>query len=173
VDEKIAKFRGSIATKNRLERVGQLRLNAWEPYEGKSMRHSRLLYVAAAAVGLFAAPVTASAQAYPTRPIQVIVPFAGGSASDVVMRILLDRMARSIGQPFIVDNRPGAGGNIGTSAATKAAPDGYTLVMGSTGPMAANRTLYRDLGYDPDKDLEPVSLFAHFPILVVVSSNCR
>jgi tripartite-type tricarboxylate transporter receptor subunit TctC len=133
------------------------------------MRPSRLLHVAAAAVGLFAAPVTASAQAYPTRPIQVIVPFAGGSASDVVMRILLDRMAKSIGQPFIVDNRPGAGGNIGTSAATKATPDGYTLVMGSTGPMAANRTLYRDLGYDPEKDLEPISLFAHFPILIVVS----
>jgi tripartite-type tricarboxylate transporter receptor subunit TctC len=130
-----------------------------------------LLHVAAAAVGILAAPVTASAQAYPTRPIQVIVPFAGGSASDVVMRILLDRMAKSIGQPFIVDNRPGAGGNIGTSAATKAAPDGYTLVMGSTGPMAANRTLYRDLGYDPDKDLEPISLFAYFPILVVVSSK--
>jgi tripartite-type tricarboxylate transporter receptor subunit TctC len=130
-----------------------------------------LLHVAAATVGILAAPVTASAQAYPTRPIQVIVPFAGGSASDVVMRILLDRMAKSIGQPFIVDNRPGAGGNIGTSAATKAAPDGYTLVMGSTGPMAANRTLYRDLGYDPDKDLEPISLFAYFPILVVVSSK--
>ena len=135
------------------------------------MTRSRLLHVAAAAVGILAAPVTASAQAYPTRPIQVIVPFAGGSASDVVMRILLDRMAKSIGQPFIVDNRPGAGGNIGTSAATKAAPDGYTLVMGSTGPMAANRTLYRDLGYDPDKDLEPISLFAYFPILVVVSSK--
>jgi tripartite-type tricarboxylate transporter receptor subunit TctC len=135
------------------------------------MTRSRLLHVAAAAVGILAAPVTASAQAYPTRPIQVIVPFAGGSASDVVMRILLDRMAKSIGQPFIVDNRPGAGGNIGTSAAIKAAPDGYTLVMGSTGPMAANRTLYRDLGYDPDKDLEPISLFAYFPILVVVSSK--
>jgi tripartite-type tricarboxylate transporter receptor subunit TctC len=135
------------------------------------MRRQRLLHVAAAAFGILAAPVTASAQAYPTRPIQVIVPFAGGSASDVVMRILLDRMAKSIGQPFIVDNRPGAGGNIGTSAATKAAPDGYTLVMGSTGPMAANRTLYRDLGYDPDKDLEPISLFAYFPILVVVSSK--
>lgn len=135
------------------------------------MRRPRLLHVAAAAVGILAAPVTASAQAYPTRPIQVIVPFAGGSASDVVMRILLDRMAKSIGQPFIVDNRPGAGGNIGTSAATKATPDGYTLVMGSTGPMAANRTLYRDLGYDPDKDLEPISLFAYFPILVVVSSK--
>src|SRR6266542_2280270 len=133
------------------------------------MTRSHLLHVAAAAVAILAAP--ASEQAYPTRPIQVIVPFAGGSASDVVMRILLDRMAKSIGQPFIVDNRPGAGGNIGTSAATKAAPDGYTLVMGSTGPMAANRTLYRDLGYDPDKDLEPISLFAYFTILIVVSSK--
>src|SRR5262252_4474388 len=136
-----------------------------------SMTRSRFLHVAAAAVGILAAPVAASGQVYPTRPIQVIVPFAGGSASDVVMRILLDRMAKSIGQPFIVDNRPGAGGNIGTNAATKATPDGYTLVMGSTGPMAANRTLYRDLGYDPEKDLEPISLFAHFPILIVVSSK--
>ncbi len=131
----------------------------------------RFLHLAAIAIGTLAAPGLASAQAYPTRPIQVIVPFAGGSASDVVMRILLDRMAKSIGQPFVVDNRPGAGGNIGTSAATKATPDGYTLVMGSTGPLAANRTLYRDLGYDPEKDLEPISLFAHFPILIVVSSK--
>jgi tripartite-type tricarboxylate transporter receptor subunit TctC len=68
----------------------------------------------------------ADAQTYPARPIQVIVPFAGGSASDVVTRIMLDRMAKSIGQPFIVDNRPGAGGNTGTAAAAKAAPDGYT-----------------------------------------------
>src|SRR5436305_11846617 len=135
------------------------------------MQSSRLLPVAAAVVALLGAPAPASAQTSPTRPIQVIVPFAGGSASDVVMRILLDRMAKSIGQPFIVDNRPGAGGNIGTSGATKAAPDGYTLVMGSTGPMAANRKLYHDLGYDPDKDLEPISLFAHFPILIVVSSK--
>jgi len=131
----------------------------------------RFLHLAAIAIGTLAAPGLASAQAYPTRPIQVIVPFAGDSASDVVMRILLDRMAKSIGQPFVVDNRPGAGGNIGTSAATKATPDGYTLVMGSTGPLAANRTLYRDLGYDPEKDLEPISLFAHFPILIVVSSK--
>jgi len=136
------------------------------------MTRLRLLYVAAAAVAIIAAPAAASEQAYATRPIQVIVPFAGGrSASDVVMRILLDRMAKSMGQPFVVDNRPGAGGNIGTNAATKATPDGYTLVMGSTGPMAANRTLYRDLGYDPEKDLEPISLFAHFPILVVVSAK--
>src|SRR5467141_2037853 len=134
------------------------------------MTHSRLLH-AVAAIALFAAPAMASEQAYPTRPIQVIVPFAGGSASDVVMRILLDRMGQSIGQSFIVDNRPGAGGNTATSAATKAAPDGYTLVMGSTGPLASNRTLYRDLGYDPEKDLEQISLFSHFPILVAVSSK--
>src|SRR5262249_17340361 len=129
-------------------------LNAGTPerqvlLRGEHMRPQRrqFLHLAAAAVGSLAAPATASAQAYPTRPIQVIVPYAGGSASDVVMRILLDRMGQSIGQPFIVDNRPGAGGNIGTAAATKAAPDGYTLVLGSTGPLASNKTLYRDLGY--------------------------
>ena len=94
----------------------------------------------------------AHAQNYPARPIQVIVPFAGGSASDVVTRIMLDRMAKSIGQPFIVDNRPGAGGNTGTPAAAKAAPDGYTLVMSRLGPLAANRTLFEILGYDPEKD---------------------
>jgi tripartite-type tricarboxylate transporter receptor subunit TctC len=111
------------------------------------------------------------AQNYPIRPITVIVPFAGGSASDVVMRIMLDRMSRSIGQPFIIDNRPGAGGNTGTAAAVKAAPEGYTLVMSSVGPLAANLALYRDVGYDPAKDLAPISLVAHFPNLVVVNSK--
>src|SRR5947199_5698704 len=112
------------------------------------MQPSRLLPVAAAVVALLGAPAMASEQAYPTRPIQVIVPFAGGSASDVVMRILLDRMGKRLGQPFIVDNRPGAGGNTGTFAGSKAAPDGYTLVMSSVGPLAANRTLFKSLGYD-------------------------
>src|SRR2546427_2203606 len=105
------------------------------------MTRSHLLHVAAAAVAILAAP--ASAQTYPTKPIQVIIPFAGGSASDVVTRILLDRAGRSIGQPFVVDNRPGAGGNIGTMAASKAAPDGYTLAATGSGPIASNKTLYR------------------------------
>src|SRR5258708_34674265 len=109
------------------------------------MTHSRLLH-AVAAIALFAAPAMASEQAYPARPNQVIVPFAGGSASDVVTRIMLDRMAKSIGQPFIVDNRPGAGGNTGTQAAARTAPDGYTLVMSTVGPLAANRTLFKSLG---------------------------
>src|SRR5216684_3904717 len=81
---------------------------------------------------------SAGAENYPTRPIQVIVPFAGGSASDVVTRILLDRTAKSIGQPFIIENRPGAGGNTGTMAAAKATPDGYTLVATGSGPAAVN-----------------------------------
>src|SRR5580765_7341114 len=79
----------------------------------------------------------AQAQDYPARPIQVIVPFAGGSASDVVTRIMLDRMGKTLGQSFIVDNRPGGGGNIGTALASRAAPDGYTLVMSTVGPLAA------------------------------------
>jgi len=113
----------------------------------------------------------AAAQSYPTRTIQVIVPFAGGSASDVVTRILLNRMSTSFGQPIIVDNRPGAGGNIGTAAATKVEPDGYTLVMSTVGPLAANRTLYHELGYNPEKDFTPISLFAILPNVIVINSK--
>jgi len=126
--------------------------------------------IALAAALLLGAPL-AQAQTYPNRPIQVIVPFAGGSASDVVMRVLLERMGVALGHRFIVDNRPGAGGNTGTAAATKAAPDGYTLVMSSVGPLAANKTLYKDLGYDPEHDLAPIALFATLPNVIVVSKK--
>src|SRR5262249_36607236 len=85
--------------------------------------------------------------------------------------ILLDRAAKSLGEPFIVDNRPGAGGNTGTLAAVRATPDGYTIVGSGTGPVAANKTLYRDLGYDPEKDLEPVSMIGVFPIVVTASAK--
>jgi tripartite-type tricarboxylate transporter receptor subunit TctC len=108
---------------------------------------------------------------YPTRPIQVIVPFAGGSASDVITRILLQEMSKSLGQNFVVDNRPGAGGNTGTAAATRAAPDGYTLVMSTSGPLAANKTLFKSLGYNPEKDFAPISLFAILPNVIVINSK--
>jgi tripartite-type tricarboxylate transporter receptor subunit TctC len=132
---------------------------------------NRLTMAAALALALLCGPETASAQSYPARSIQVIVPFAGGSASDVVMRVLLERMGTSMGRRFIVDNRPGAGGNTGTAAAAKADPDGYTLVMGTLGPLAANKTLFRDLGYDPENDFEPISLFATLPNVIVVSAK--
>jgi tripartite-type tricarboxylate transporter receptor subunit TctC len=119
------------------------------------------------------AVVTARAQVkdYPNRPIQVIVPFAGGSASDVVTRVMLIEMAKSLGQQFVVDNRPGAGGNTGTAIASKAAPDGYTLVMSTSGPLAANKTLFKVLGYDPEKDFAPISLFAILPNVIVINSK--
>ena len=118
---------------------------------------------------LLAAP--ARAQDYPSRPITAIVPFAGGSASDVVSRILFDHMSKSLGQPIIVENRPGAGGNNGTADAAKAAPDGYTIVGGGSGPVAANVTLYKQLDYDPQKDLVTISPFASFTIVVVASNK--
>jgi tripartite-type tricarboxylate transporter receptor subunit TctC len=132
---------------------------------------TRRLVTLAFATAAVLAGTLAQAQDYPARPIQVIAPFAGGSASDVVLRIMLDRMARTLGQPFVVDNRPGAGGNIGTQAVTRTAPDGYTLVMSSVGPLAANRTLFKSLGYDPEKDFSPISLFAILPNVVVINSK--
>src|SRR5215467_80294 len=120
---------------------------------------------------LIGATTAALAQNYPTRPIMAIVPFAGGSAKDVVSRILFDRMSKSLGQPIIVENRPGAGGNNGTADAAKAAPDGYTIVGSGSGPVAANVTLYKHLDYDPQKDLVTISPFASFTIVVVASNK--
>jgi tripartite-type tricarboxylate transporter receptor subunit TctC len=137
----------------------------------KATTAKRFLLGAIVALAALIRGTIADAEIYPSRPITMIVPFAGGSASDVVTRILADRMSKSMGQPIIVDNRPGAGGNTGTAVATKATPDGYTLVASGTGPIAANKTLYRDLGYDPEKDLETVSPFALFTIVVAASTK--
>jgi tripartite-type tricarboxylate transporter receptor subunit TctC len=113
----------------------------------------------------------AKAQQYPTRTITVIIPFAGGSASDVVSRIMFDKMSKNMGQPMVVENRPGAGGNSGTLQGARSTPDGYTLIGGGSGPVAANLSLYKSLGYDPEKDLEMISPFAGFTIVVVASKN--
>lgn len=131
-------------------------------------RHISVAVIACAAI---VCGVSAKAQTYPARPVTVIVPFAGGSASDVVTRIMLDRMGKTLGQSFIVDNRPGGGGNIGTAMAVRAAPDGYTLVMSTVGPLAANRTLFKSLGYDPENDFTPISLFAILPNVVVINAK--
>jgi tripartite-type tricarboxylate transporter receptor subunit TctC len=130
---------------------------------------ARLILGVVISLPLFLA--TAQAQTYPTRPITVIIPFAGGSASDVVSRIMLNHMSKSLGQPIVVENRPGAGGNSGTMAAARAAPDGYTLVGAGSGPIAANISLYKNLGYDPQKELAVISPFAGFTIVVVASAK--
>ena len=136
---------------------------------------SELLLGAAVALALTVGGGAASAQDlaqnYPTRPITAIIPFAGGSASDVVSRILFDKMSKSMGQPIVVENRPGAGGNIGTADGARAAPDGYTLLGGASGPLAANVTLYKHLDFDPERDFTMISPFAAFTIVVVASSK--
>src|SRR5919206_2875369 len=88
---------------------------------------------------------TAHAQQYPSRPVRLIVPFPAGSTPDIVGRALGQKLADAWGQPVVVDNKPGAGGNIGTAEAARAAPDGYTLLIGSNGPIAVNQALYKDL----------------------------
>jgi tripartite-type tricarboxylate transporter receptor subunit TctC len=134
-------------------------------------------FLLGAVVALAAIAATGVAQAqnlatdYPTRPITAIIPFAAGSASDVVSRIMFGRMSKSMGQPIVVENRPGAGGNTGSADAAKAAPDGYTLLGSGSGPVAANVTLYRHLDYDPQKDFETISPFAAFTIIVVASNT--
>jgi tripartite-type tricarboxylate transporter receptor subunit TctC len=131
----------------------------------------RVAFAASIALAAVLGGLSAQAQTWPAHNIQVIVPFAGGSASDVVTRIMLNKMSQNMGQAIVVENRPGAGGNIGTGMGTRAAPDGYTWIATGTGPVAANRTLYRDLGYDPEKDLESVSPFAYFTIVIVASTK--
>ena len=108
---------------------------------------------------------------YPNRQITAIIPFAAGSASDVVSRIMFAQMSKSMGQTIVVENRPGAGGNNGTADAAKAAPDGYTMLGSGSGPMAANVTLYKQLGYDPQKDFEVISPFAAFTIVIAASNK--
>jgi tripartite-type tricarboxylate transporter receptor subunit TctC len=134
-------------------------------------RRSFFSYCAAAILAVSTPAYAGADTSYPHRPIQVYVPFAAGSASDVITRVLLGRMAISLGQNFVVENRPGAGGNTGTAAAAHAAPDGYTLVMSTSGPLAANKSLFRELGYDPQKDFAPICLFATLPNVVVINAK--
>ena len=122
-------------------------------------------------ITLLLACSTAMAQDYPVRPVTVIIPFSSGSASDVIARIVLERMSTSVGQRFVVDNRPAAGGIVGTQAAAKAEPDGYTLVMGASGPLIANKILNPNVGFDPEKDFAPISLYASMPNVVTVSAK--
>ena len=120
-----------------------------------------------AAVALIAV-VGAHAEDYPSRPLRLIVPQGPGGGSDVGARVVAERLGRVLGQQVVVENRAGAGGSIGVDAAAKAAPDGYTLVLGSSTTMAANVSLYSKLPYDPMRDFTPLGLIfaANFGIVV-------
>src|SRR5438132_2905754 len=111
------------------------------------------------------------AQDYPSRPITLVVPYAAGGGNDVMARTVAEKMSRTLGQQVVVDNRPGAGGNIATRQVAKAAPDGYTLVIGGTGTLAVNPTLYANAGYDPRKDFAPIGLIGTSALVVLVNPN--
>src|SRR5581483_1156449 len=111
----------------------------------------------------------ALAQEYPTKPVRLIVPFPAGGGSDIIGRILAQKLSERLGQQVVVDNRAGAGGSIGTEAAVRSAPDGYTLVLASTSEIAVNPGIYSNLPYDTVKDLTPVAMVASTPMVIVTS----
>ena len=117
---------------------------------------------------LVAVPLVACAQTYPSKPIRYVVPFPAGGPLDIVARALGQELNKSWGQPVIVDNRPGAGGNIGADFVAKSQPDGYTIVMGAVSTHAINVTLYSKLPYDPIKDFAPITLITSVPNVLVV-----
>ena len=113
-------------------------------------------------------PFAVQAQAYPTKPVRLLVPFAPGGTTDVLARLLAQKLADSMGQQFVIENKPGAGGNIGAELAVKSPADGYTLVMSFDGTMAINPNTYAKMPFDPQKDLVAVANVAQVPLLIVV-----
>jgi len=126
----------------------------------------QLLATALLGASLLAAPVVA--QTYPAKPIRLVVPYATGGVTDVISRAIANKMSENLKQTIVVENRTGAGGNIGTEFVSKATPDGYTLGIGTNGPLAANKTLYAKLPYDPEKDFTPITVLFTVPYALVV-----
>ena len=114
---------------------------------------------------------SAFAQAYPSKPVRIIVPFTAGSATDIIARVLADQLSKSMGQPFVVENKPGAGGIVGTEQAKNSAPDGYTLVAAGSGPFGINPGVYSKLPYDPIKDFELIGNIVLTPQAIVVGAQ--
>lgn len=133
------------------------------------MRRACLLLVALAALHAFAAAGPAAAQDWPARPIRLLVGFPPGQATDTIARLLAERLAEGPGWQVVVENRPGQGGSLAALAAAQAAPDGYTMLLSATAPLATNQNLYRDIGYDAARDFAPVTLVANLPFVLFVN----
>jgi tripartite-type tricarboxylate transporter receptor subunit TctC len=131
----------------------------------------RAVIATMAAAVCLAAPGALHAQSYPARSVTLIVPSAAGGGTDTIARLIGDQLTQQLGQSFVVENRTGAGMLVGTTAAAKAAPDGYTLLVGLTGNMSVNPSLFAKLPYDPLADFVPVAMLANYPFLVVVNND--
>lgn len=127
----------------------------------------------AALLGPAALSLPAAAQSWPTRPVKLVIPYPPGSGTDIVGRVLAQKLQAAWGQPVVVENRPGAGGTLGTDAGAKSPADGYTLLISDVGPLAMAPHLYARLPYDPVADFEPVSLVARLPFVLTVHPSVR
>jgi tripartite-type tricarboxylate transporter receptor subunit TctC len=137
------------------------------------IRNGILLLIVICSSGAFAQTSASIATDFPNRPIRLIAPFAVGGSTDVLARAIAPELSKRLGQQVIVENRAGAGGNIGIDAVAKAAPDGYTIGMASPGPIVVNVTLLSSLPYDPIKDLAPIAMVADLPIVLVASASLQ
>lgn len=131
---------------------------------------SRRLLLAAAAALCLATPAFAQAQAYPTKPVRLVVPYPPGGPTDIVARVVAQKLSEQLGQQFIIDNRPGAGGNTGAELVARSPADGYTLVVATTAH-AINPSLFKNLGYSLSKDLAPVSQLTSGPLVIVANPS--
>lgn len=139
------------------------------------IRPSRLTLSRRLALGLLGAlalsPAMAQSDNWPAKPIRMVVPFPAGGGTDIIAREVTQKMAATNKWTFVIDNKPGSGGNIGIDNAAKSSPDGYSLVIGQTSNLAINPSLYNKLPYDPVKDLTPIGLVGHAALVVVVATN--
>lgn len=139
-----------------------------------SMRRQLLRASVLSVAALAMAPsVVLSQDAWPSKPVRIIVPFPAGGSTDVVARQLAVHLTSKLGQQFIVENKAGAGGNIGTDMMAKAAPDGYTIGLSTSGPLANNKSLYKNMPYDSDKDLTPIALVGEIPLVIVANPKVK
>ena len=135
-----------------------------------SNRRTALVLLASAAT-FFVANGAQAQGAWPSRPVKIVVPFSPGGTTDILARAVAPELSKAFGQPFIVDNRPGAGGNVGADLVAKAPADGYTLLMGTVGTHGINKSLYAKLPYDPQKDFAPITLVAGVPNVMVMNAE--
>lgn len=131
---------------------------------------SKRMALLLSAVAIFWVPTFALAQAaWPTKSVKIVVPYAPGGANDILARVVAEKLAPALGQPVVVENKPGAGAAIGTELVAKSAPDGYTLLMAASGPIVFNPVLVAKLSYNPVTDLMPISLVGSFPMILAVN----
>lgn len=136
-----------------------------------SIPRRRLVAVASLAAVLGAGGIAQAQDTWPTKTVRIVVPFAPGGTTDILARAVAPELSKAFGQQFIVDNRAGAGGNVGAEIVARSAPDGYTLLMGTVGTHGINRALYPKLPYDPIKDFVPITLVASVPNVMEMNAD--